>query len=273
MRAYRWSDNDRYFGPFTYSRDERYRHTGMVLRSTDDEDRGCHLRISGFGHTFVVMLPGVIRPWRRKVPFTCVSEQERADLTARLGRDWYYDTHPREYGWSLSGDSGTKHFMLYLGRQTHDSSTTQSWSCFLPWTEWRHVRHSLYGLDGSRFADMPDRGRYIETLPERERLQEACPVRVFPFTDFDGEIIEATTRIEEREWRWGEGWWKWLSLFRKPKISRSLDIRFSKETGERKGSWKGGTVGHSIEMQPGELHESAFRRYCAEHEMTFIEKH
>ena len=25
---------------------------------------------------------------------------------------------------------------------------------------------------------------------------------------------------------------------------------------------KGGTVGHSIDMLPGELHEAAFRRYC-----------
>lgn len=53
-------------------------------------------------------------------------------------------------------------------------------------------------------------------------------------------------------------------------LRRSLDIRFSGETGHRKGSWKGGTVGHSINMLPGELHEAAFHRYCTEHEMTFI---
>lgn len=32
--------------------------------------------------------------------------------------------------------------------------------------------------------------------------------------------------------------------------------------GPEKGSWKGGTIGHSIEMLPDELHEAAFRRYC-----------
>ena len=83
----------------------------------------------------------------------------------------------------------------------------------------------------------------------------------------------ARTLIEEREWRLGEGWFKWLSLFRGPKISRSLDIRFSGETGRRKGSWKGGTTGHSIQLKfLGELHETAFRRYCAAHEMTFVGK-
>jgi hypothetical protein len=93
---------------------------------------------------------------------------------------------------------------------------------------------------------------------------------VFSFKDFDGEELTARTTIEEREWRFGVGWFKWLSLFRKPKISRYLEIAFSGETGERKGSWKGGTIGHSTEMRSGELHESAFRRYCAEHDMTFV---
>ena len=93
---------------------------------------------------------------------------------------------------------------------------------------------------------------------------------MFAFKDFDGEELTARTTIEEREWRFGVGWFAWLSLFRKPKISRYLEIAFSGETGKRKGSWKGGTTGHSIEMLPGELHESAFRRYCTEHDMTFV---
>lgn len=104
---------------------------------------------------------------------------------------------------------------------------------------------------------------------ERYAKEGACPSASFDFLDFDGELITAKTHIEEREWRFGEGRFKWLSLFRKPMIRRSLDIDFSKETGRRKGSWKGGTVGHSIDMLPGELHEAAFRRYCAKHDMTF----
>lgn len=54
------------------------------------------------------------------------------------------------------------------------------------------------------------------------------------------------------------------------KISRCLSLQFSKETGKEKGSWKGGTVGHAIEMLPNEMHKSAFQRYCAQHEMKFI---
>jgi hypothetical protein len=103
----------------------------------------------------------------------------------------------------------------------------------------------------------------------RKEAEDSCPSRTFAFKDFDGEELTAKTKIEERQWELGTGWFKWLSIFHKPIIQRSLDIDFSNETGRRKGSWKGGTVGHSIEMLPGELHASAFRRYCAEHEMTF----
>ena len=93
---------------------------------------------------------------------------------------------------------------------------------------------------------------------------------VHHFDDFDGERIECTTMIEEREWLRGAKWTEWLSLFYPPKVRRSLELEFSKETGSRKGSWKGGTMGHSIDLEPGELHESGFRRYCAKNGMTFV---
>ena len=125
-------------------------------------------------------------------------------------------------------------------------------------------------MDGSLFAHLKQGIRYDS--PERaarDDLEKSCPTVEFTFRDFDGEEIIATTKIEEREWKFGTGYFKWLSMFRRPKVRRVLDLSFSAETGRRKGSWKGGTVGHSIEMIPGELHEAAFRRYCAEHEMTF----
>ena len=75
---------------------------------------------------------------------------------------------------------------------------------------------------------------------------------------------------EERQWKFGTGWFKWLSLFRKDRVRRSLDIDFSREVGREKGSWKGGTIGHGIEMLPGESNEQAFRRYCTENNLSFI---
>lgn len=263
----RWGDNDHYFGPLTYARDSRhYRPIAAVLASGCDEYPGASFRISGFGHTLILALPQwVLSPYREKR-----QANWDAATTKRLGRDWYWDIDRREYGFSLSDG----HLNISLGRQTMDSSTEQRWGYFLPWTQWRHVRHSFYGLRGEHVATLPDTGKaYLGDLnrwrSERE-IADATPTISFEFDDFDGERITATTKIEEREWHFGTGWFKWLSLFRKPRISRCLDLRFSAEVGKRKGSWKGGTLGHAIEMLPSELHEPAFRRYCEQNDLTFV---
>jgi hypothetical protein len=267
----RWSDDDHYFGPFLYARDGRgYSPFSLMLDSGDGEDSpGCSFRIRGFGHTLMVALPQwCLQPFRRKV----IAHWDAATI-ARLGRDWYWDIDAREYGFTLSEG----HLSVHLGRQTMDSSTEQQWGCFLPWTQWRSVRHSLYDLKGVHFYTMRERGRHLgdgawhNHWAAEKAIEAACPAAIFAFDDFDGERLTATTRIEERESLFGTGWFKWLSLFLAAKIYRSLDISFSGETGKRKGSWKGGTVGHSIQMlDRDESHEEAFRRYCAEHQMTFV---
>ena len=259
----RWSDNEKKFGPFTYARDNKdYRPLAMVLGSGDDEYPGASFRMRGFGHTFIVQLPAIIKPWKRWVD---LSNRDWAE-TPNAG---YWDIHSREYGFSVADGF----LQVFLGPQTLDSDTTKSWIKFLPWKQWRHVRRSFYGLNGEHVASLPDTpnshfldpGRY-----DRERaIADATPTASFEFDDFDGERLSARTRIEEREWKRGEGWFKWLAWIVAPKIVRSLDIEFSGETCRRKGTRKGGTIGHSIDMLPGELHESAFRRYCAEHRMTF----
>lgn len=258
----RWSDNDHNFGPFTFARDLTYKSWAIVLSSAEEEDC-CKLRISAFHCTFIIVLPDwILRPLRKKV----YPSSWTADDVARIGRNWYWDLTRRDYG--ISYNEGFLQIMY--GRQTDSSDTEQRWGCFLPWTQWRHVRRSLYRLDGSLFADIPD-GRWgTAAYDQSQILEDACPTMSFIFKDYDGEELSAKTKIEEREWKFGTGWFKWLSWFRKPKIRRDLDIKFSGETGRRKGSWKGGTVGHGIYIEYGELHEDAFKHYCAEHDMKFI---
>lgn len=259
--AIRWSgDGDRYFGPFTWSYGSSYRHLAVMLRSRGEEggEGGrCSLRFSFRKVTLIAALPNIVRPWRKKV-----YPNWDAATVERLGRDWYWNVVPRQYGFSLSDG----HLSVYFGRETHDSSTEQRWGCFLPWTQWRHVRHALYDLSGAHFWTEP-KGDASSRLGGDgwkiyQAAKDACPRAAFAFTDFDGQPLTATTRIEEREWHFGAGWFKWLAWFRRPKIRRSLDVEFSDETGRDKGSWKGGTIGTGIDMLPGELHEAAFRRYC-----------
>lgn len=251
----RWAaERDRYFGPFTYAHEPRNPKLALMLGSGDGDDYpGCRLRVAIGARTLILALPPIIKPRHSEV----------------MTPGGYYPQHEREYGFSAYADALHVHY----GPQTHDSTTTRSNCWFWPWKETSHVRHSLYDLDGVLFANLPDWG--LASAAGRNAykvlnvIEAACPSAVFEFEDFDGEAITATTKIEEREWRRGRGVFRLLFL-RRNIVRRSLDIRYSAEVGKRKGSWKGGTIGTSIDMLPGELHEAAFRRHCAENGLKFI---
>lgn len=239
----------------------------LSLSSGCDEWPGCDFTLQAFSWRFTLRLPQwCLRPERKKVQ----AEYWDAATIERMGRDWYWDITERKYGFYLFDG----HFNALFGRRSHDSRTEQRWSCFLPWTQWRHVRHSLYDGEGRWLCDMPT----FQGLGKDSRAYhwqiEACkaaqPKAYFLFRDFDGEEIKARCCVEEREWRFGDKSFKWLSLFRKPQIRRSLDLWFSSEVGRKKGSWKGGTLGHGTEMVAGESPEAAFRRYCDQQKLTFL---
>lgn len=233
-RRRRWSDNDSNFGPFTYASggSKQYGVRLDTVSGDPDCDSSACIRIYVARIVLILWLPSLLRAGR-------------------------------EYG-ALWIDDGIH---VSYGPRTMDSRTDRSTIIAIPWLRWRHVRHSAYGVDGKHFASEAECGSWHEWF----RARDACPVVTFEFDDYDGERITARTRLEEREWHRGTKWCKWLALFCRPRISRTLDIAFSKETGKEKGSWKGGTVGHSIKMaSAAELHESAFRRYCDENRMRFV---
>jgi hypothetical protein len=263
MNTLRWGDNDRRFGPFLFARDRTYKRLEMVLDS--GKGGGNRLRFGFYGLTLIIALPRIIKPY---VGWVDLSGRDWA-TPGPDGRKGYEEVDERSYGFTVFEG----HMSVKLGRQTMDSSTTQQWGCFLPWTQWRYIRKSWYGLKGEHLRTDHE-SKDIEVRRDAWRVQrefeDTMPKAVFAFKDFDGEELTATTHIAEMEWRFGTGYFKWLSLFRRPKVRRSLVIEFSGETGRRKGSWKGGTLGHAIDIVPGELHEAAFRRYCAENNMTFV---
>ena len=58
-------------------------------------------------------------------------------------------------------------------------------------------------------------------------------------------------------------WLPWVKMER-----RVIEIEFDGEVGERTGSWKGGTVGCSYEMQEDETIEQCLRRMEREREFN-----
>lgn len=254
FRPIRWSDRDRYFGPFTFCRRDGW-DFGAVLSSGDgDEYAGCRLRMHLMGYTLIVALPPIIKPWRVKKKFAHLSPDE----LARVGRDFYYETGDRDFGFAAS--EGALH--IYYGNRVNEWPGCKSKVIFYPWRAWRR--------DSTTFYDNAMRPVALaRTWDEVWAAKDACPSVTFAFDDYDGERITAICKVEETRQLWGEGRFKWLSWLRPARVWRHLDIQFSAEVGPRKGSWKGGTVGHGIDMQPGEDHEAAFRRYCAKEGLTY----
>lgn len=80
----------------------------------------------------------------------------------------------------------------------------------------------------------------------------------YQYTLRDGEVqnVTATIGVSEREWRWR--WFKWLPFPRR--ISKTIDVDFSEEVGEERGSWKGGTLGCGYEMLADETPVECLRR-------------
>lgn len=256
FKPHSWSDNDRYLGPFTFSI-ARSGELGLVLCSGDgDEYAGCHLRAHVSRLSILCALPAfVLRPWRKWVEF------KYAPLEAH--GDGYWQTGRRQFGFVFS--ENTLH--TYFGNQADEWPGCKSKVFFNPWTSWRTVRREFLAADGKSHAVII--GCDWDAM---WKAKDTCPLAAFTFKDFDGEEITANCLIEITEQKRGEGRWKWLSAISRRRIDWSLDIKFSSEVGRRKGSWKGGTIGHSIDMAAGETHESAFRRYCEKHGLTFVGK-
>lgn len=256
----RWSDNDKHFGPFLYSRDRGSKRLGaLVISGGDDEEAAsCHLRLHAFGHTLIVDLPPILKPWREWVDMTKYDWHKGSSKG-------YWDVHPVEYGF-VYGDG---FLQVFKGPRTGDSSTERNWCTHLPWTQWHFHRHAFFGLKGELLREWIEprrrskrRAGAATRFDEQYEFKKTAPKVTFDFDDYDGQRIKATTQIEQREYTFGEGWFQWLRFFRRDMVRRSLSIDFSAEVGPEKGSWKGGTTGHSIDMLPDELHEAAFRRYC-----------
>ena len=257
-RRGRFTDDDIVIGPLTVAK-VKWDTTSLTLRGsvTEDDKPYCSLTWYGFGFGFRLFLPAFIKPVMEKV---CAKSWD-AETIKRLGRDWYPQYHAREYGFSLHDG----HFAIYYGMQNRNGwggkLINRRWSCFLPWTQMRFVRHRLFDAEGNLFYEWKA-AKGKKRSDEIDEKKREVTAQYFLIRDYDGARIVAKTVMEERMWLKGEKWCSWLSWFTKPFVRRVIDIQFSQEVGTAKGSWKGGLIGTSIDIAEGETHADGFIRYC-----------
>lgn len=106
--------------------------------------------------------------------------------------------------------------------------------------KWEHEYHSkVLGQTNQKFWD---KDKWKDVL-----WKETWP---YSYTLNSGKVqnVNATIRVEEREWR--RRWLMWTSLFNK--VIKSIDVDFDKEVGEQAGTWKGGVLGCGYPMLPND---------------------
>jgi hypothetical protein len=246
-----YSNDKNYNGySFTVSNPHEYYETG------EDATRYCQLHIRLGTRSWSWRVPEFFKPKKQ-----WVDTSQYAWSTSKNKGYWEYISH--RYGFHIQDEYIHVHYGIQPGcwSSTDRKNSDHSKLIEIPWRIKRQVRHSFMTLTWHLFLSLNPEKLGREYFKRMELAREAVPKIKFKFNDFDGEEIIATCFIEERQYEKGTGWFKWLKYFIKPEFFRTLDINFDKEVGYEKGSWKGGTMGHSIDIEYGESPLEAFKRY------------
>lgn len=103
-----------------------------------------------------------------------------------------------------------------------------------------------------------------EIIPDQWERQSFT----FGYVTKDGETqrtVATVEKVERRRWRWKLLRWLRIPVYN---VAYSLDVRFSDEMGNERGSWKGGVIGCGCTYIPGEPVENALRRFELECNLT-----
>jgi len=167
------------------------------------------------------------------------------------------------------------HFVnVNYGIRIGHSEKDNQFGWFVPWSEWCFRRHTIYNLNGDVYRTELGHINWKDRAELNYKdITDGCERCYFLFVDYIGTEIYVECYISEREWSLGDGWFKWLKYFSKPKIKRSLDLSFSEaintlDTDNHKRS--SSTTGHGVDMAKGESASIAFKKYCERYSMTFI---
>lgn len=261
----RLTDDDKNYGPLTIGKSEwsAWRLVYTAYQNEDYDNKVVNTITLHLGKFFIarLKLPSIVKPYQLKV----YAKNWDAATIERMGVNYYYEYFNKEYGVSYSDNFLEVFYGTQKDGSYHDQVPEKRSSWFLPWNEYRMIRHELYDANNVLFwKDERLLNKSIDKslIFDHYEAKSKCSSIDFLIEDYDGEKVVLKTYLEIREWKRGDGLFKWMSWFRKGIFKRSLELDFSKEVGKSKGSWKGGMIGHNIELLDGETRLDAIKRYC-----------
>ena len=153
--------------------------------------------------------------------------------------------------WGISIFDNT--FWIHRGGNGNMNGGCKWWTWDLPFFSKVHVKHTVETMSGMVDSEsLGSKDPYVYYSND-ERVKKYH----YTYTDsYDGEVVGCTYWKEYREWR--PKWLTWISWFATKR--NYIEIEFDKEVGKEKGSWKGGCVGCSYDLLPGETPEECIRR-------------
>lgn len=158
--------------------------------------------------------------------------------------------------WGIAIHNNT--FWVYKGGDGNMNGGSKWWTWDIPYFTLNHVRHDVECVVDGEVVMVP----YDELVDHKHNYvplnsNELVNKYHYVYTDkYDGAKIDTTYWVEEREWR--PKWFEWCDRFKT--IRRYIEIDFKEEVGSRKGSWKGGVLGCSYNLLPGESPEDCIKR-------------
>lgn len=207
-----------------------------VLIHSNDDDRGDRMLFLGLGFIGAYIPLGVVPG-----PYSVGDEPSwGVELSLEFGVNLHWGARRKHFYWPWDLDFVRASYLLADGTWRTETASRQA--------------------EVNRLGRAAALAYHKECWAARDlRWQEEHPYR---YVLRSGELQEriATIRVDEREWR--RRWLKWLPWG--AKVVRTIDVEFDGEVGERSGSWKGGCVGCSYEMRPGEEPVDTLRRMEAE---------
>ena len=122
-------------------------------------------------------------------------------------------------------------------------------SFYFPWA-FKFLKKEVLMVDGWRKEERGD------DLWDKEKWDGKIKLQKHPYyytlNSREEQSRIATIHEEKRYWK------RWFGL--QIKCNHYIEVEFDQEVGERSGSWKGGTVGCSYEIKPGETAKECLRR-------------
>lgn len=166
----------------------------------------------------------------------------------------YGDCDAPKYGIAIHGNS----FWVYLGGNGNFGGGNKWWTWDIPFVSTIHIRHDVECVDSEGKLKMVSASELESKDPYMYYAENKSINRYnYEYTDtYDNEKIDTVFWVEEREWR--RKWLTWTKIGRI--VNRYIEIKFKKEVGKRKGSWKGGCIGCSYNLLPNESPMDCIKR-------------